>query len=44
VPHLTLAFDDEDGSQVQIAVADAMCVQIVRALADVAQGRLGEEG
>lgn len=44
VPHWTLAFDDEDGSQVQIAVADAMCVQIVRSLADVAQGRLGAEG
>ena len=40
VPHWTLAFDDEDGSQVQIAVSDPMCVQIVRALADVAQGTL----
>jgi hypothetical protein len=26
VPHWTLAFDDEDGSQVQIAVSDPMCV------------------
>ena len=42
VPHWTLAFDDEDGSQVQIAVSDPMCVQIVRALADVAQGKIGE--
>jgi hypothetical protein len=40
VPHWTLAFDDEDGSQVQIAVSDPMCVQIVRALADVAHGEL----
>lgn len=42
VPHWTLAFDDEDGSQVQIAVSDAMCVQVVRSLADVAQGKIGE--
>jgi hypothetical protein len=41
VPHWTLAFDDEDGSQVQVAVSDAMCVQIVRALAQVARGELG---
>jgi hypothetical protein len=40
VPHWTLAFDDEDGSQVQVAVSDAMCVQIVRSLADVAHGEL----
>jgi hypothetical protein len=38
VPHWTLAFDDEDGSQVQIAVSDPMCVQVVRALAQVAHG------
>lgn len=36
VPHWTLAFDDEDGSQIQIAVGDALCVQVVRALAQVA--------
>jgi hypothetical protein len=42
VPHWTLSFDDEDGSQVQIAVSDAMCVQIVRALADVAHGEFDE--
>lgn len=42
VPHWTLAFDDEDGSQVQVAVSDAMCVQIVRALAQVASGELEE--
>jgi hypothetical protein len=40
VPHWTLAFDDEDGSQVQVAVSDAMCVQIVRSLAEVAHGDL----
>jgi len=40
VPHWTLAFDDEDGSQVQIAVSDPMCVQIVRALAQVSRGEL----
>lgn len=43
VPHWTLAFDDEDGSQVQVAVSDAMCVQIVRSLADVANGEIGED-
>jgi hypothetical protein len=43
VPHWTLAFDDEDGSQVQVAVSDAMCVQIVRALAQVAHGELEGE-
>ena len=42
VPHWTLAFDDEDGSQVQIAVSDAMCVQVVRALAGVANDQEGE--
>lgn len=41
VPHWTLAFDDEDGSQVQVAVSDAMCVQVIRALADVANGDFG---
>ncbi len=40
VPHWTLAFDDEDGSQVQVAVSDPMCVKIVRSLAQVAQGEL----
>jgi hypothetical protein len=40
IPHWTLAFDDEDGSQVQVAVGDALCVQVVRALAQVAHGDL----
>lgn len=43
VPHWTLAFDDEDGSQVQVAVSEALCVKIVRALADVANGELGAD-
>lgn len=38
VPHWTLAFQDEDESQVQVAVSDAMCVQIIRALAQVSSG------
>ena len=40
VPHWTLAFDDQDGSQVQMAVSDAMCVNVIRALAQVANGEL----
>jgi hypothetical protein len=46
IPHWTLAFDDEDGSQVQVAVSDALCVQVVRGLAKVAHGDLPvqEEG
>jgi hypothetical protein len=40
VPHWTLAFDDEDGSQVQIAVSDPMCVQVVRSLAQVAHDEM----
>jgi hypothetical protein len=38
VPHWTLAFQDADDSQVQVAVSDAMCVQIIRALAQVSHG------
>jgi hypothetical protein len=44
IPHWTLAFDDEDGSQVQVAVGDALCVQVVRALAQVAHGELPSAG
>ncbi|MCU0308837.1 MAG: hypothetical protein MUE51_13940 [Thermoleophilia bacterium] len=40
VPHWTLAFDDADGSQVQMAVSEAMCVNVVRGLAQVAHGEL----
>lgn len=43
VPHWTLAFDDEDGSQVQVAVSDGLCVQVVRALAQVANGEIGTD-
>jgi hypothetical protein len=42
VPHWTLAFQDADDSQVQVAVSDALCVQIVRALAQVAHGEFGD--
>ncbi len=37
-PHWTLAFQDADESEVQVAVSDAMCVRIIRALADVVNG------
>ena len=40
VPFWTLAFDDQEGSQVQVAVTDAMCVQVVRALAGLAHGEV----
>lgn len=40
VPHWTLAFDDEDGSQVQIAVSDPMTTQVVQALASVSRGEI----
>jgi hypothetical protein len=36
IPFWQLAFDDADGSQVQVAVSDAMCVQVIRGLADLA--------
>ena len=39
IPFWQLAFDDEDGSQVQVAVSDAMCVQVVRALANMAHAQ-----
>lgn len=38
VPHWTIAFQDQDESQVQVAVSDAMCVRIIRALAQIAHG------
>ena len=41
VPHWTIAFQDEDESQVQVAASDAMCVQIIRALAQVSHGEFG---
>jgi hypothetical protein len=41
-PHWTLAFQEEDQSEVQVAVSDAMCVRIVRALAQVSNGEIGK--
>jgi len=34
IPHWTLTFEDTDGSQVQIAVSDAITVQIIRGLSE----------
>lgn len=38
VTHWMFAFQDADGSQVQVATNDAMSVQLVRALAEIAHG------
>ena len=38
VPHWMFAFQDADGSQVQVATDDGMSVQLVRALAEIASG------
>ena len=40
VPYWTLAFDDEDGSQIQIAVSDPMSTKVVQMLAAVSRGEL----
>lgn len=40
VPHWTLAFDDEDGSQIQVAVSDALATRVVQALAQVSAGEV----
>ncbi len=34
IPHWTLTFEDADGSQVQVAVSEAITVQIIRGLSD----------
>lgn len=34
IPHWTLTFEDADGSQVQVAVSDAITVQLIRGLSD----------
>lgn len=34
IPHWTLTFEDADGSQVQIAVSDAITVQMIRGLSE----------
>lgn len=44
VPHWALAFQDADDSQVQVAVSDALCVQIIRALAQVSHGEFDAVG
>lgn len=38
VPHWTVAFQDADESIVQVAVSDATCVSVIRALAQIANG------
>lgn len=43
VPYWTLAFDDEDGSQIQVAVGDPMSTKVVQMLAAVARGELGSD-
>ena len=42
VPHWTVGLQDADGSSIQVAVSDALSVTIIRALADIANGTLGE--
>lgn len=41
VPHWTVSFQDADESQVQVAVSDAMCVTIIRTLAQISHGEFG---
>jgi hypothetical protein len=41
VPYWTVAFQDADESHVQVSVSDAMCVSIIRSLAQVAHGEFG---
>jgi len=43
VPYWTLAFDDEDGSQIQVAVGDPMSTKVVQMLAAVSRGELDSE-
>lgn len=38
VPYWTVVFQDVDESHVQVSVSDAMCVSVIRALAQVANG------
>ena len=42
VPHWTVGLQDADGSSVQVAISDALSVTVIRALADIANGSLGE--
>lgn len=41
VPYWTVAFQDTDESHVQVAVSDAMCVRVIRMLAQVSHGEFG---
>lgn len=42
VPHWTVQLQDADGSSVQVAVSDALCVTIIRALSQIAAGQLSD--
>lgn len=42
VPHWTIGLQDADGSSVQVAVSDALCVTIIRMLAKVVNDELDE--
>ncbi len=42
VPHWTVQLQDADGSSAQVAVSDALCVTIIRALAQIASGEIGQ--
>jgi hypothetical protein len=42
VPHWTMGLQDADGSSIQVALSDAMSVTVIRALADIANGALGD--
>ena len=43
IPHWTLTFEDADGSQVQVAVSDAITVQMIRWLSDAVNADDEEE-
>ena len=43
VPHWTVQLQDADGSSVQVAVSDALCVTIIRALSQIAAGELSAD-
>jgi len=43
VPHWTVQLQDADGSSVQVAISDALCVTIIRALSQIAAGELAED-
>ncbi|MSO44066.1 MAG: hypothetical protein EXQ74_01965 [Thermoleophilia bacterium] len=43
VPHWTVQLQDADGSSVQVAVSDALCVTVIRALSQIANGEMEVE-